>query len=158
MRRRGSTKTVFICVYLWLENNLDCRFSSTFKGTMTDQTTILSIQNVSKTFDDGKVRVGAVEDFSLEIFEGELVCIVGSSGCGKSTLLNMLAGFIQPTAGKLLLHNEEIVKVEPRCGMIFQAYALFPWKTVRENIEFGLKMKRTPRITVLEALLITMVL
>jgi len=111
---------------------------------MTEQTTILSIQDVSKTFDDRTVCVEAVEDFSLEIYEGELVCIVGSSGCGKSTLLNMLAGFIQPTAGKLLLHNEEIVKVEPRCGMIFQAYALFPWKTVRENIEFGLKMKRTP--------------
>jgi NitT/TauT family transport system ATP-binding protein len=119
-------------------------FSSALNGTMLERTTVLLIQNVSKTFDNRKVRVEAVKDFSLEIYEGELMCIVGSSGCGKSTLLNMLAGFIQPSAGKVMLHNEEIVKVEPRCGMIFQAYALFPWKTVKENIEFGLKMKGTP--------------
>ena len=83
----------------------------------------------------------AVRDLSLEVHEGEFLCLIGASGCGKSTMLNMFAGFIQPTAGRVLLRGQSITRIEPRCGMVFQAYALFPWKTVRGNVEFGLKMK-----------------
>src|SRR5581483_11908009 len=83
-------------------------------------------------------------DLSFEVSEGEFVCLIGASGCGKSTLLNMFAGFIQPTAGRVLLHGEPITRIEPRCGMVFQSYALFPWKTVRGNVEFGIKMKGVP--------------
>jgi NitT/TauT family transport system ATP-binding protein len=59
----------------------------------------------------------------------------------------MFAGFIQPTTGRVLLRGEPITRIEPRCGMVFQSYALFPWKTVRANVEFGLRMKRVPAAT-----------
>ena len=92
---------------------------------------------------DGDVR--AVSGFSLDISEGEVVCIVGASGCGKSTFLNMVAGFIRPTEGRILLEGKEIAGVEPRCGMIFQSYALFPWMSVLENVAFGPRLKGVSR-------------
>lgn len=107
-----------------------------------NKASVLSAQNVFKSYRiGGQQDILAVEDLSLDINEGEFICIVGSSGCGKSTLLNMFAGFTSPSSGQLLLHGEPIVGIEPRCGMVFQSYALFPWKTVRGNVEFGLKMK-----------------
>ena len=103
---------------------------------------ILTARNVTKTFTTGKEQeLLAVDNLSLEIQEGEFICLLGASGCGKSTILNMFAGFTQPSAGEVLLRGRPIVGVEPRCGMIFQSYALFPWKTVRANVEFGLRMK-----------------
>jgi NitT/TauT family transport system ATP-binding protein len=87
----------------------------------------------------------ALEAFSLDVHLGEVVCIVGASGCGKSTFLNIVAGFLAPTAGEVLLHEEPIRGVEPRCGMIFQDYALFPWMTVLENIAFGPRLKRVSK-------------
>ena len=84
-------------------------------------------------------NVVAVERLSLDIAEGELVCLLGASGCGKSTMINMFAGFMQPTVGEVLLRGRPITHIEPRCGMVFQSYALFPWKTVRGNVEFGLE-------------------
>ena len=87
----------------------------------------------------------AVQDLSLEIDEGELVCLLGASGCGKSTILNMFAGFTPPDRGELCLRGEPIRGIEPRCGVVFQSYALFPWKTVRANVEFGLKMQGVSR-------------
>ena len=108
-------------------------------GTMSP---ILAARNVSKTFTTGKDQeLVAVDNLSFEINEGEFVCLLGASGCGKSTILNMFAGFTQPTRGEVLLRNQPIVDIEPRCGMIFQSYALFPWKTVRQNVEFGLMIK-----------------
>jgi NitT/TauT family transport system ATP-binding protein len=106
---------------------------------------ILSAERVTKEF---LARSGqgliAVQDLSLEIEEGEFLCLIGASGCGKSTVLNMFAGFIQPTLGEVLLRGAPITRIEPRCGMVFQSYALFPWKTVRGNVEFGPKMKGLP--------------
>ena len=103
---------------------------------------ILSAEHVGKTFEAGRGdSVVAIQDLSFEVAEGEFVCILGASGCGKSTLLNMFAGFTQPTTGTVRLRGEPILKIEPRCGMVFQSYALFPWKTVRANVEFGLKMQ-----------------
>ncbi len=103
---------------------------------------ILAAQNVTKTFTTGKDQeLVAVDNLSFEINEGEFICLLGASGCGKSTILNMFAGFTQPTAGEVLLRDKPIMDIEPRCGMIFQSYALFPWKTVRGNVEFGLKIK-----------------
>ena len=107
---------------------------------------ILAARNVTKTFTTGKdQQLVAVDNLSLAIDEGEFVCLLGASGCGKTTILNMFAGFTQPTAGEVLLRDRPIVEVEPRCGMIFQSYALFPWKTVRGNVEFGLRMKGLSR-------------
>jgi NitT/TauT family transport system ATP-binding protein len=106
---------------------------------------ILSAERVTKTFSVRRDHdVVAVRDLSLEVDEGEFVCLIGASGCGKTTVLNMFAGFIQPTAGQVRLRGRPITGIEPRCGMVFQSYALFPWKTVRGNVEFGLKMKGLP--------------
>jgi NitT/TauT family transport system ATP-binding protein len=103
---------------------------------------ILAARQVTKIFPTGRGRqVVALQDVSLGVAEGELVCLVGSSGCGKSTFLYMLAGFVPPTAGEILLHGERVVGIERRCGMVFQSYALFPWKTVRGNVEFALRLK-----------------
>ena len=106
---------------------------------------MILFENISKSFFDGKKQVQAVDDFNLRIRPGEFVCIVGASGCGKSTLLNMVAGFTKPSSGQILLNGEPVTGIDPRCGMIFQSYALFPWKTVLGNVEFGLKMQGIPR-------------
>ena len=85
--------------------------------------------------------VEAVSEVSLHVEPGEFVSIVGPSGCGKSTLLNALAGFLTPSGGTVLVDDEPISGPSADRGMIFQQYSLFPWKTVRQNVEFGLKMK-----------------
>ena len=83
----------------------------------------------------------AVSDISLHVEPGEFVSLIGPSGCGKSTLLNAVAGFIEPTTGRVLVDNEEVRGPSADRGMVFQQYSLFPWKTVRQNVEFGLKMQ-----------------
>ena len=98
---------------------------------MTDA--LLAARGVTKTFGD----VTALESLDLEVARGEFVVMVGASGCGKSTLLNLFAGFDAPTRGSVALLGKEVTGVEPRCGMVFQNYALFPWLTVRKNIAFG---------------------
>ncbi len=121
---------------------------------------ILSAEHVTKVFAAGRGRqVVALQDLSLTVEEGELVCLVGSSGCGKSTFLYLLAGFVQPTAGRILLHGQPVVGIERRCGIVFQSYALFPWKTVRGNVEFALRLKglRPPAVAERSAHYIAMV-
>lgn len=109
-------------------------------------TTILSANRVTKTFaGDGGRPMVAIQDLSLDVEEGEFLCLLGASGCGKSTMLSMFAGFMQPNAGQVTLRGRPITGIEPRCGMVFQSYALFPWKTVRGNVEFGLKMQGVGR-------------
>ncbi len=102
--------------------------------------TLIKFDNITKRFSLRKGDIVAVKDFSLEIKKGEILTIVGASGCGKTTVLNMVAGFLTPSSGNILLDGQPITKVEPRCGMIFQNYALFPWLSVRKNVEFGPKI------------------
>lgn len=102
---------------------------------------IIEAEEVTHIFETKAGRVVALEDFSLSVEEGEVLTIVGASGCGKSTFLNLVAGFLQPTKGRILFRGEPIDGVEPRCTMIFQHYALFPHKTVRKNVEFGPLMR-----------------
>jgi putative spermidine/putrescine transport system ATP-binding protein len=104
----------------------------------------LDLKNVSKSF----AGTLAVKDFNLEIEKGTLVAFLGPSGCGKTTTLRMIAGFEQLDSGTILLDNSDISSVPPNrrdIGMVFQSYALFPNLTVRENIAFGLEMKKTPK-------------
>ncbi|NTV45001.1 MAG: ABC transporter ATP-binding protein [Chlorobiales bacterium] len=83
----------------------------------------------------------ALSKGNLEIYEGEFVCLVGPSGCGKSTAINMMAGFEHPTAGILEIDGKPIRKPDPDHIMIFQDYGLFPWKTVLDNVMFGLRCR-----------------
>jgi putative spermidine/putrescine transport system ATP-binding protein len=104
----------------------------------------LELRNVCKAYSG----VDVVHGFTLDIEKGTLVSFLGPSGCGKTTTLRMIAGFEQLDAGSIELDGADITAVPPNrrdIGMVFQAYALFPNKTVRDNIAFGLRMKRTPR-------------
>ena len=95
---------------------------------------------VSKTYASRSGEpVQALEPFSLDIAAGEFVVIVGPSGCGKSTLLNLLAGFDEPSSGAIRVAGEPVRGPDVDRGMVFQSYALFPWLTVRGNVEFGLE-------------------
>ena len=86
----------------------------------------------------GPMRV--IDDVNLEIREGEFVTIIGPSGCGKTTLMNLVGGFVQPTQGRVLLDGQPITSPGPDRGVMFQEYGVFPWLSVQQNIEFGLKL------------------
>lgn len=77
--------------------------------------------------------------------DGEFVCVLGPSGCGKTTLLRIIAGLEEPTSGKILLKNKEITGPGSDRGMVFQEFGLFPWRSVRKNIEFGLEIRKIPK-------------
>jgi ABC-type nitrate/sulfonate/bicarbonate transport system ATPase subunit len=103
------------------------------------------IANVSVWFDDRqRGRVMAVDDVSATIGDGEFVCIVGPSGCGKSTLLNVIGGLVRPSAGAVFVDQHRVSGPGPDRGMVFQSYTLYPWLTVRANVEFGLQLARMP--------------
>ncbi|WP_027730524.1 ABC transporter ATP-binding protein [Variovorax paradoxus] len=102
---------------------------------------MISIQGISKQYGD----FHALQHVNLEIAKGEFVVLLGASGCGKSTLLNLVTGFDRSTAGRIVVNDREVTKVDPHCGMVFQQYALFPWLTVLDNVAFGLKMKGVSR-------------
>lgn len=102
----------------------------------------LSIENLSMRFElPNGSAVQALQDVSLDLKAGELLSVLGPSGCGKTTLLNIIAGFIAPTAGKLVLNGHEIKGPDAERGMVFQQGALFEWMSVRENVGFGPSMK-----------------
>jgi NitT/TauT family transport system ATP-binding protein len=87
-------------------------------------------------------RFVAIEDFSLDVKNGEFVTIVGPSGCGKSTLLNLVAGLSAPDAGEILIDGKRITGPALDRGLVMQSYALFPWRTVVQNIQFGLEIQK----------------
>ena len=108
---------------------------------------------VSKSFGAGQVK--ALDDVDLAIADKEFLAIVGPSGCGKTTCLRLAAGFEFPTSGRVLVGNAEVREPGPDRAVVFQQFALFPWKTVVENIELGLRNRNMPReerrIRVMEA-------
>jgi bicarbonate transport system ATP-binding protein len=99
-----------------------------------DSHPFLLIKDVSKVYPTIKGSYTVLEDVNLTINQGEFICLIGHSGCGKSTLLNMVAGFSQPTTGIVQLNGAPILKPGPDRMMVFQGYALLPWKTAFENI------------------------
>ena len=103
---------------------------------------IMAQKGSHKTFPKEDGEMVAIDDFNLDVREGEFLCILGPSGCGKTTLLRMIAGLESPTSGELLLNGNPISKPGSDRGMVFQEFALFPWRTVRKNIEFGLEVKK----------------
>jgi multiple sugar transport system ATP-binding protein len=108
------------------------------------------LDHVTKRFPDGSL---AVNDFNLDIADGEFVILVGPSGCGKSTTLNMIAGLEDITSGELLIGGRVVNNKSPKdrdIAMVFQSYALYPHMTVRENMGFALKLAKTPQATINE--------
>ena len=106
------------------------------------------LDKITKTFAGG---VAAVEDVSLTIASGEFLVLVGPSGCGKSTLLRMVAGLEEVTEGTISIDGRDVTSLPPRdrdVAMVFQSYALYPHMTVRENLGYGLKVRRTPKTDV----------
>jgi NitT/TauT family transport system ATP-binding protein len=105
----------------------------------------IEVNHFGLSYDSLDGPVEAVSDAGIVVEPGEFVSIIGPSGCGKSTLLNAVAGFLKPTRGSVLVDDEPVSGPSADRGMVFQQYSLFPWKTVRENVEFGLKMKGMER-------------
>ena len=106
----------------------------------------LLIDNISMRFDlpnGGSVQ--ALKNVTLDIKSGELLSVLGPSGCGKTTLLNIVAGFLAPTEGQVVVNDHAVEGPGPERGMVFQQGALFEWMTVRENVSFGPDMKKMPR-------------
>lgn len=101
----------------------------------------IDIADVSAWFAGSVGAVNALDHVSLEVDEGEFVVIVGPSGCGKTTLLMAVAGLVTPTSGRILVDSKEVRAPDPDRGVIFQQYALFPWLNVKDNVEFGLRVK-----------------
>jgi NitT/TauT family transport system ATP-binding protein len=106
----------------------------------------IQFQNVSVDFqtETGPLRV--VDNLSLDVRDNEFICVVGPSGCGKTTLMNLLAGFVQPTQGRVTLDGQPVQAPGRDRGVIFQEYGVFPWLTVEQNIQFGLNLSgsKTP--------------
>ena len=104
---------------------------------------IVKLENYSKNYGLKKI----IKNLNLEVYKGEFLTLLGPSGCGKTTILRSIAGFDEPSSGKIFLDNKDITKLPPNkrpINTLFQNYALFPNMTVYENIEFGLKMKKIP--------------
>ena len=99
------------------------------------------LEHVKKEFDTEGGRLLAVDDVSLTINEGEFISFIGPSGCGKTTILNMIAGFQQPSSGRISLDTRPIEGPGAERGVIFQDYGVFPWLSVKDNISFGLSLK-----------------
>lgn len=103
---------------------------------------VIRVDNVSKTFQTSDSdKVGALENISLDIRQGEFVTVVGPSGCGKSTLIKLIAGLVSLSAGKIICQGEEVRGLNTKVGYVPQESKLFPWLTVEENVAFGLDSK-----------------
>lgn len=105
----------------------------------------LAAQSVGKRFEREGRQVRAIDDFSLSVLEGEFVSIVGPSGCGKSTFLHMVGGFEPITEGRICLDGQPITGAGPDRGMLFQDYALFPWRSVIGNVAWSLEVQGQPK-------------
>jgi NitT/TauT family transport system ATP-binding protein len=105
----------------------------------------IDLKNLALAFGEGRDAIMALENFTLAIRPGELLSVLGPSGCGKSSLIGAIAGFLAPRSGTLRVDGEPAGGPGSDRGVVFQQPTLFPWKTVRQNVEFGLKLRGVPR-------------
>ena len=117
-----------------------------FKNPYPRQKVSLSLKNVSKQYSQRNSETNIVlENINIQIFEGEIITILGKSGCGKSTLLNLIAGFENSYSGEILLNGKPVKDISPDRIMMFQESALFPWLTAFQNVEIALQMAKVPK-------------
>jgi NitT/TauT family transport system ATP-binding protein len=108
----------------------------------TETEFLITLENINKSYQQPNgQQITIIENISLELRPGEIVALLGPSGSGKSTLMRMIAGLIPPTQGQILYHNRPLVGLNPGVAIVFQSFALYPWLTVLENVELGLKAK-----------------
>ena len=106
----------------------------------------IELRKVNYVYEASGRHVPALRDVSFAVDASEFLCLVGQSGCGKTTMLNLVAGFLAPTAGEILIGGKRVTGKGFDRGIVFQDFAqLFPWRTARRNVEFGLEMKGLPR-------------
>jgi len=140
------------------KNSVFGGFNKLFSGSSDDATghesanadTLCSgahicIKNLTKVFKRDDVETVVLNNFSLDIRKGELITLVGPSGSGKTTILRLIAGLIEPTSGEVLLNGKPCTAPGADRGMVFQDFALFPWRSVRRNVEFGLEVAGVPK-------------
>jgi NitT/TauT family transport system ATP-binding protein len=102
----------------------------------------IELRNISLQYESVENSVTALQDVSFGVEDAEFLCVVGQSGCGKTTMLNIVAGFLKPTQGEILIRGKTVTGKGLDRGIVFQDFAqLFPWRTAQRNIEFGLEMK-----------------
>lgn len=104
----------------------------------------IELRHLTVKFSGARRDVLALDDVSLRVDPSEFICLIGPSGCGKTTLLNVVAGFVKPTTGTVTTGDEHSNKRRLTRGVVFQEYALFPWRTALRNVEFGLEMQGVP--------------
>ncbi len=104
--------------------------------------TRITVQGLTKAFSTGSAQFTAVDNVSFGVRQGEFVALLGPSGCGKSTILNMVAGLFSRSAGRILIDDDQVEpgRVNPKVGYVFQRDTLFPWRTVEQNIGYGLEI------------------
>ena len=102
----------------------------------------VQIKDVKKIYEGRNGQTIALNGANLDIYDNEFICVVGPSGCGKSTLLNIIAGLHEATSGEVLVDGVKVEGTGVDRGVVFQQYALFPWLTVKKNVEFGLSLKK----------------
>ena len=107
--------------------------------------TLMKIDGLRVVYVTDDNETVAVDDFTMDIKKGELISIVGPSGCGKTTILRCIAGLLQPTSGTITMGDKECTTAGSDRGMVFQDFALFPWRTVRQNVEFGMEVAGVPK-------------
>ena len=106
---------------------------------------LLKIDHLRVVYRTDDKETVAVDDFTLDVKKGELISVVGPSGCGKTTILRSIAGLLQPTSGTILIGDKECIGPGSDRGMVFQDFALFPWRTVMQNVEFGMEVAGVPK-------------
>jgi NitT/TauT family transport system ATP-binding protein len=114
----------------------------------TQKNAMVSVDHLNKVYESKERRVEAIGDLSFEVNQGDFTCIVGPSGAGKTTLLKCLAGLLKPTAGSVRVNGREVTEPPEEMAVVFQEYgrSLFPWKTVRENVELPLRERNIPKV------------
>lgn len=119
--------------HTWQESSINCSNAH------------ICIKDLRKVFKRDEVETVVLEDFSLDVKKGELITLVGPSGSGKTTILKLIAGLIEPTEGEISVAGKVSTKPGADRGMVFQDFALFPWRSVRKNVEFGLEVAGIPK-------------